>query len=148
MFEYLIVAVANLVLVLINILLHYETLFLLARKLNLLQITHRYRVLYGVVVIFFIHTIEIIVFALGYFALLYIPSMGEMSGHPNGVHSLLDCIYFSFATYTTVGYGDIFVHGYVRYLTGVEALLGLILITWSASFLYIEMQKNWITKEK
>jgi hypothetical protein len=35
------------------------------------------------------------------------------------------------------------VDGYLRYLTGVEALTGLILITWSASFLFIEMQKYW-----
>jgi hypothetical protein len=42
-----------------------------------------------------------------------------------------------------VGYGDFVAQGYVRYLTGVEALTGLILITWSASFLFIEMQKYW-----
>ena len=146
MFEYSIVAAVNLLLVLVNIIIHYETLYLLANKLNVLRITHRYRVLYGVLVIFVTHTVEIIIFGLGYFAILALPNMGTMSGNASGIPSLLDCIYFSFVTYTTVGYGDIFVHGYARYLTGVEALLGLILITWSASFLYIEMQKNWTTR--
>lgn len=42
-----------------------------------------------------------------------------------------------------VGYGEIVAQGYLRYLMGVEGLVGLILITWSASFLFIEMQKYW-----
>ncbi len=33
--------------------------------------------------------------------------------------------------------------GALRYLTGVESLAGLLLITWSASFLYIEMVRYW-----
>jgi hypothetical protein len=31
----------------------------------------------------------------------------------------------------------------MRHLTGVEALTGMVLITWTASFLYLEMQRNW-----
>jgi len=67
--------------------------------------------------------------------------VGELSGH--GI--LLDCAYLSFVTFTTLGYGEIVAQGYLRYLTGVEALTGFILITWSASFLFIEMQKYWTT---
>jgi hypothetical protein len=33
--------------------------------------------------------------------------------------------------------------GNLRFLAGLEALLGFVLITWSASFLYFEMQKYW-----
>jgi hypothetical protein len=58
-------------------------------------------------------------------------------------NSLLDCSYFSFTTYTTVGYGDIEPLGNVRFLSGLEALTGLVLITWSASFMFIEMQRFW-----
>ncbi|HHO59743.1 MAG TPA: two pore domain potassium channel family protein, partial [Thiotrichales bacterium] len=32
------------------------------------------------------------------------------------------------------------------YLTGIESLTGLVLITWTASFLYYEMQRYWDTK--
>ncbi len=46
-------------------------------------------------------------------------------------------------TFTTVGYGDIVAHGHLRYLSGLEALTGFVLITWSASFLFLEMQKYW-----
>jgi hypothetical protein len=33
-------------------------------------------------------------------------------------------------------------------LTGIEALTGLVLITWTASYLFIEMQKYWIEDER
>lgn len=139
----LIIILVNIFLVLVNILIHYETLYRLAKSLNILPIAHRYRVLFGVMVIFLIHIIEILIFALGYYFVLAIPSMGNMTGNASDLITFIDCAYFSFVTYTTIGYGDIFVHGYARYITGIEALSGLILITWSASFLFIEMQKNW-----
>jgi len=36
--------------------------------------------------------------------------------------------------------------GNLRYLIGVESLTGLVLITWTASFLYYEMQRHWTAK--
>ena len=69
--------------------------------------------------------------------------MGTLLGETAGHGYFLDCVYLSFVTFTTVGYGDFVAQGYMRYLTGVEALTGLILITWSASFLFFEMQKYW-----
>jgi hypothetical protein len=36
----------------------------------------------------------------------------------------------------------------MRYLTGIEALTGLVLVAWSASFLYLEMQQNWTNGKK
>ncbi len=132
----------NSLLILMTILLHYETLAYLDRKLQLLEhVSSRLRVLVGVVVIFIIHVIEIWLFGLGYFSTLQVEGMGEIIG---ATHNLfMDCVYLSFITYTTVGYGDIVAKGYIRYLTGVEALTGLILVTWSASFLFLEMQKYW-----
>ena len=49
-------------------------------------------------------------------------------------------------TSTTLGYGDIEPFGILRFLTGIEALAGLVLITWSASFLFVEMQRYWPTR--
>jgi len=89
------------------------------------------------------HVIEIWLFAFGYFISLNVEGLGTILGDTAGHGVLLDCVYLSFVTFTTVGYGDIVAQGYVRYLTGIEALTGLILITWSASFLFIEMQKYW-----
>ena len=69
---------------------------------------------------------------------------GTLSGNFDG--SLLDCVYFSFTTYTTIGFGDITPTGHLKYLTGLQALTGLVLITWTASFLFLEMQNYWKAK--
>lgn len=136
--------IANTFLALIVILIHYEVLFQLDKHLpKLAHIAPRFKVLLSVGVIFLAHVIEIWVFALGYFTTLQFPLMGSLVGQASGHGDLLDCAYLSFVTYTTVGYGEIVAQGYLRYLMGVEGLIGLILITWSASFLFIEMQKYW-----
>lgn len=56
---------------------------------------------------------------------------------------LTDAVYFSFTNYTTLGYGDIEPGGQLRFLAGMEAITGLSLITWSASFMFMEMIKFW-----
>lgn len=138
--------IANTFLALIVILLHYEVLFQLDKYLpKVAHIASRFKVLLGVGVIFLAHVAEIWIFALGYYVTLQFPLMGSLVGDVSGHGALLDCAYLSFITFTTVGYGEIVAQGYLRYLMGVEALIGLILITWSASFLFIEMQKYWTT---
>ena len=132
----------NSLLVAATMLMHYEVLSFLDRWLpHLAQVSSRLRVLVGVGIIFISHVAEIWLFGLGYFATLQIDGMGAILGETQS--PFMDCIYLSFVTYTTVGFGDIVVNGYIRYLTGVEALTGLILVTWSASFLFLEMQKYW-----
>ena len=136
--------IANSLLALIVILIHYEVLFQLDKYLpKVAHIAPRFKVLLSVGVIFLAHVLEIWIFALGYYATLQFPLMGSLVGEISGHGALLDCAYLSFITYTTVGYGEIVAQGYLRYLMGIEALVGLILITWSASFLFIEMQKYW-----
>jgi hypothetical protein len=131
-------------LALVAILMHYEALFQLDKILpKVAHIAPRFRVLIGVGAIFMAHVLEIWLFALGYFFTLQLPVMGGLVGNISGHGILLDCAYLSFVTFTTLGYGEVVAQGYLRYLTGVEALTGFILITWSASFLFIEMQKYW-----
>lgn len=55
---------------------------------------------------------------------------------------------FSAETYTTIGLGDIYPLGPLRLITGIEALNGLLLIGWSASFTYLAMQKFWDIRER
>jgi hypothetical protein len=126
------------------ILLHYEALFQLDKNLpRVAHIAPRFRVLMGVGAVFMAHVLEIWLFALGYYFTLQFPVMGGLVGNLSADGILLDCAYLSFVTFTTLGYGEIVAQGYLRYLTGVEALTGFMLITWSASFLFIEMQKYW-----
>jgi hypothetical protein len=46
-------------------------------------------------------------------------------------------------TFTTVGAGAVHLSGPIRFLNGTEALTGLVLITWSASFTFLEMTRFW-----
>lgn len=140
--QLLVVTLVNALLVGAVVLIHYESLYQLARRLPHFKVKPRYRVLWGVLLILIAHVVEIWLFALGYWSLLHIDGMGQLTGNVNGP-SLLDCSYFSFVTYTTVGYGDIVATGHLRYLTGLESLCGMVMITWSASFLFLEMQKYW-----
>ena len=57
--------------------------------------------------------------------------------------SIADYLYFSFAAFTTVGFGDIVPLGPLRLLEGMEALAAFVLITRTASYLYIEMSRTW-----
>jgi hypothetical protein len=139
----------NTLLALLVILIHFEVLSQLDRRLP--KVSHlpaRFKVLVGAGVIFMAHIVEIWVFAFGYLLALQLEGMGGLTGTVSNHGALLDSVYLSFVTYTTVGYGDVVAHGYLRYLTGVEALLGLLLITWSASFLFLEMQKYWTSSKK
>ncbi len=55
--------------------------------------------------------------------------------------SLYGCFNFPISTYTPVGYGDdITPMGGIRYPAGLESPVGLVLINWTASFLFVEMQ--------
>jgi hypothetical protein len=74
--------------------------------------------------------------------------MGSLTGNLVDAGGILDCVYLSFVTFTTVGYGDVVARGELRYLGGIESLTGIILITWSASFLFVEMQRNWADLRK
>ncbi|MGH9929827.1 MAG: potassium channel family protein, partial [Pyrinomonadaceae bacterium] len=57
--------------------------------------------------------------------------------------SLSASLYFSTETYTSFGYGDVIPSGDLRMVAGVEALNGLLLIGWSASYTYIAMVRFW-----
>jgi Ion channel len=120
---------------------HYEGLVWLSGKLQRLDTTPRRKVLYGVYAVFALHIVEIWLFGLALWGLLRVRGSGAMVGAA-GPH-LFDVIYLSASTFTTIGFGDITLSGPARFLCGTEGLIGLILITWSASFLYLEMERFW-----
>lgn len=125
---------------------HYEILRLLSIIIPKLQIRHRLRVIVGVFGTICAHVVEIWIFGIGFYYLGSLGDTGSLTGNFDG--SLIDCVYFSFTNYTTVGYGDIEPHGQLRFLAGMEALTGLALITWSASFMFMEMTQFWEDDKK
>lgn len=120
------------------VLLHYEALVVTSRGLARLGGRRRIKVLYGIGSVLLVHVLEIWIFGLAPWVLLRWPAFGTL-----GAKQLLDFIYFSAVTYTTVGSVDLAPVGPIRFLAGTEALTGFVLITWSASFTYLEMQRFW-----
>lgn len=128
---------------------HYEIIQLLNRwhdgrhgKGNNAR-TYRPTVLVTMFVLLFAHIAEIYLFGAGYWVLLLREDQGSISGASYEVMTFLDCVYFSAANYSTVGWGDLAADGNIRFLAGTEALVGLLMITWSASYSYLVMARAW-----
>ncbi len=124
---------------------HYEALYQLSVLMPKMHVVHRFRIALGVIGALIAHAVEIWLFAITYYLLIRARNWGYLDGNFDG--SLLDCVYFSFTTYSTLGFGDIEPIGHIRFLTGIESLTGLVLITWTASFLYYQMQQYWGMKD-
>ncbi|MEQ1519202.1 MAG: potassium channel family protein [Usitatibacteraceae bacterium] len=124
-----------------SVLVHYEGLSWLNRALARGGKAKRRVVIRAILAIIALHIIEIWVFALAYHFLLLWPAAGRISGAIG--HSVLDHAYFSATVFTTVGFGDLSPTGPIRFLAGTEGLTGLVLIGWSASFTYLEMERLW-----
>lgn len=130
----------NIVVVLTAVLAHFESLRLISWLTSHIVAQTHLKLVLCVCGALLAHTVEVWLFGLAYFA-MQSNGLGGLSGAVDG--SLLDCIYFSFTTFTTLGFGDINPVGALRYSAGLEALTGLVLITWTASFLFVEMEKYW-----
>jgi len=115
---------------------HYEVLRGLSAGLPLLRIPSRGRLLVVIFATFLAHAVEILLYALATYTL-------------DPQHFAFNtALYFSAETYTSLGYGDIVPTGDLRLLSGVEALNGLLLIGWSASYTYIAMERFWREESK
>ncbi len=138
----IIVVMATLIVVAIVVMLHYEGLnALAARYASRTSRFERRAVLKVIFWLLLLHVIEIWLFGSAYWMLLKNMTIGNLAG--THTLDLLDAVYLSAITFTTVGFGDLVPVGPIRFLSGTEALTGLVLITWSASFTYLEMTRHW-----
>jgi hypothetical protein len=80
-----------------------------------------------------LHAIEICIWALSYKVLV---PVGELP-------SFEAAAYFSFVTFTTLGYGDITLSEGWRLLSGIQALNGILLVGWSTAVLFATVQRIW-----
>ena len=130
-------------LVVLTILVHYEILRITSNALPRLAIRPRQRIIVVILVAFLAHIIEIWLYAGAYYALHQagLGSFGSLGGTFGG--RIVEYVYFSAVSYTSLGLGDVWPTGVLRLITGLEALNGLILIAWSASFTYLSMEKFW-----
>ena len=128
-------------LVLATTVFHYEVLRWLNSSLLALRIQSRTKLVVVILTAFVAHAVEIAMYGVAIYVLSAGFGVGGLAG--NAGTSLGACMYLSAETYTSLGFGDVTPLGAVRLLAGVEALNGLLLIGWSASFTYIAMERFW-----
>ena len=85
-----------------------------------------------------LHTLEIMVWAGTYQALV---PVGELENFEAA-------LYFSFVTFTTLGYGDITLSDGWRLLSGIQALNGILLVGWSTALMFAVVQKTWERRDE
>ena len=128
-------------LVVTTTIIHYEVLRFLNARLTIMSIPHRAKLIVVILTTFIAHAGEIALYGAALYALVAWYGAGDLVGTAG--FSLANCMYFSAESYTSLGFGDLTPDGPVRLLAGVEALNGLLLIGWSASFTYISMERFW-----
>lgn len=128
-------------LVLATTVLHYEVLRLINAWLPSLRVPERAKLVVVILAAFVAHAVEMALYGATLYGLVIWGKVGALQGTPE--FSLMACMYFSAETYTSLGFGDLTPVGPIRLLAAVEALNGLLLIGWSASFTYISMEKFW-----
>jgi hypothetical protein len=139
--NYWIVVACTAVAVVLSVIAHYEGLRLMSDKIKPHISQKRPTIIFMILWLMVLHIIEIWIFGFTYYTLLNAGDFGHFEGVP--IESLLDCVYFSATVFTTLGFGDIVPFGPIRFITGTEAVAGLTLITWSASYTFLQMTKIW-----
>jgi hypothetical protein len=137
----LIVGTICIALLVLTTVIHYEVLRALTVVLPGLGIPARAKLIVVIFGAFFAHITEIVLYALAIYVLVRYLDLGTLGS--SGNFSPTVSLYFSAETYTSLGYGDVVPSGDMRLLAGVEALNGLLLIGWSASYTYIAMERFW-----
>ncbi len=147
---------------------HYSALVNLSRLRRGDSLRRRRRLNLLVLGALLAHVVEVSCFSLGYAALDNVGNFGELHKNDAALPSVVsgalgnvsgyvelhgskdtedqesnDYWYFSFVAYTSLGFGDITPRGSLRFMTALETLTGLVLIAWTASFIFLEMQATW-----
>jgi Ion channel len=124
-----------------TILIHYEALNLASSLLARLHRRPRIAVLFVVLALVMAHLLEISLHGSAYYVerarFAVTSSDGDMAS------SFWTYLYFSAETYTSLGIGDLVPRGDLRFLVGLETLIGLLMIGWSSSFIFLAMQRFW-----
>ncbi len=142
------VAVVTLIAVLLCVLLHWGAMELLTRRFCAQRRKLSVTLLVGVLVLLVVHLLEITLFT-GAGWLLYSwkgERIGTLEGNFNA--TLFDVWYYTACVYTTVGFGDIIPNGPLQLMAGIIALTGLLMVTWSASFTFLVMQRAWHQRDE
>ncbi len=120
---------------------HFSVLRWLSGGMGRIPMSPEIRTLAIVMAAMAAHVVEIVLYATAYWVSEQVLALGRFGGL--AVERPLDYLYFSAVTYTSLGLGDVFPGGHLRFIAGIEALNGLLLIAWSGSFIYLAMGRLW-----
>lgn len=133
--------IISIVLVFLTSAIFYEILCITLRIISKHNLRTRPLLFFLVAAIFSAHTVSIWIYGTVYWVMVHTFGAEPLSGiaHDN----FFGYIYFSAATYSSLGIGDVFPHGAIQFITGVQVLNGLMLIGWSVMVTYFSIQKLW-----
>jgi hypothetical protein len=100
----------------------------------------RARIAVSVLFLIGLHLLEVAIFGCGYLIGERLFGIGAIAA--SRPISVLDVFYYSAEVFSTLGLGDIYATSDLRMLTSVEALSGMLLLSWSASFLVLAVQRT------
>lgn len=81
-----------------------------------------------------IHITHIVFYAFLYKLAISYFGLGEITGL--NVSDTSNLFYFAAETYSSLGQGDFFPTGSIRYISSISCLNGILLLAWSGSFLF------------
>ena len=120
---------------------HYEALVLGSAFVSRVAGPARVGVALGVVVALAAHMVEVVLYAAAWLLLIRAGEVELSVAAPTPI----DLIYFSGSVYTSLGFGDIVPVRGGQLMAVSEAVTGLVLIAWTASFTFYEMRAHWET---
>ena len=91
--------------------------------------------------VFVVHILDVLLYALAIYLAIGVFELGALEGLQ--ATGILDYFYASIVFYTSLGFGDVVPIGHLRFIVGIEALNGLLLIAWSAAYIFAVMGKTW-----
>lgn len=133
--------VTSLVLIVVTILIHFGVLQQTSRLLVCCGPPRPALSLIAVSGAVVAHLIEVGLYAGVYYALTNLFPVGDVQGI--SLSGPMDYFYYSTVMYTSLGLGDAFPGGHLRFISSVETLNGLLLIGWSTSFTFLAMRSYW-----
>ena len=82
-----------------------------------------------------IFVLTFVVFALLFLHMLEVALWAAFYSLEGSIPDVRTSVYFSLVTYATVGYGDVVLSEEWRVLAGIEALVGVMMMSWSTALL-------------
>lgn len=132
----------SVLMVILTTVIFYDILRYIWGKLPEIKLSSpRNKTIFVVIGIFAGHTTCVWLYGLCYYVMVEYLKLGDLAG--DEFKEFIHYVYFSAETYSSLGIGDFYPVGNLRFIAGVEVLNGLVLIGWSVSFTYLAMEKFW-----